>query len=178
MGVGSEGKFLVKQDALRKDLPAGDELEQGYLSTDPTVRVRLVSGPDGTRHAELTIKGKGMLTRAEFNYPIPVEDAEALLRLCRTALRKRRRKLGRFELDHFRDRDLWLAEIELRGERERFDRPPWLGEEVTEDPNYSNSRLATPQRREEAGPMARATLPPLAAAFAAPPDDDPHAQFE
>jgi adenylate cyclase len=148
MGVEIERKFLVRKELLPKDLPEPDELEQGYLCTDPAVRVRLVSRPDGTRHAELTIKGKGMLTRAEFNYPIPVEDAEALLRLCRTALRKRRRKLGRFELDHFRDRDLWLAEIELQGEGERFDRPPWLGEEVTEDPNYSNSRLATPQRRE------------------------------
>lgn len=148
MGTEIERKFLVKKELLPKDLPAPDELEQGYLCTDPTVRVRLVSRPDGTRHAELTIKGKGLLTRAEFNYPIPTADAEALLRLCRTALRKRRRRMGRFELDHFRDRDLWLAEIELRDAGERFDRPAWLGEEVTEEPNYSNSRLATPQRRE------------------------------
>ena len=148
MATEIERKFLVRTERLPKDLPEGNELEQGYLSVDPTVRVRLVTGPEGTRYAELTIKGKGMLTRAEFNYPVPLEDAEALLRLCRTALRKRRRKLGRFELDHFRDRDLWLAEIELQGEGERFERPPWLGEEVTEDPNYSNSRLATPQRRE------------------------------
>src|SRR5438045_5120848 len=148
MGTEIERKFLVKQDALPKDLPAADELEQGYLSTDPTVRVRLVARPDGTRHAELTIKGKGFLTRAEFNYPIPSADAEALLKLCSRGLRKLRRKLGRWELDHFRDRDLWLAEIELESEGERFDRPPWLGEEVTEDPAYANSRLATPRSAE------------------------------
>ena len=139
-----ERKFLVRKDLLPKDLPPGDELEQGYLSTDPTVRVRLVATPDGTRHSELTIKGRGLVARPEFNYPIPPEDAEALLRLCSRSLRKIRRKLGRWDLDHFRARDLWLAEIELSSENERFERPGWLGEEVTEDPAYSNSRLASP----------------------------------
>lgn len=144
MSTEIERKFLVHKELL-PGLPDPDELEQGYLSTDPTVRVRLVARPDGTRHAELTIKGKGLLTRAEFNYPIPAADAEALLLLCSRTLRKRRRRLGRFDLDHFHQRDLWLAEIELRSEGERFDRPPWLGEEVTADPAYSNSRLATPR---------------------------------
>ena len=143
MGREIERKFLVRKEHLPKELPEGNELEQGYLSVEPTVRVRLVTGPDGTRHAELTIKGKGTLSRDEFNYPIPHEDAEALLAICRRSLRKVRRKLGRFELDHFRERDLWLAEIELSDERERFDRPAWLGEEVTSDPAYANSRLAT-----------------------------------
>lgn len=146
MGVEIERKFLVRKEALPRELPEGDELEQGYLSVDPTVRVRLVTGHDGTRHAELTIKGKGLLSRAEFNYPIPHEEAEALLAMCARGLRKVRRKLGRFDLDHFRDRELWLAEIELRDEGESFERPPWLGEEVTGDPQYSNSRLATPRR--------------------------------
>lgn len=148
MGTEIERKFLVKKDALPPDLPQGDELEQGYLSTEPTVRVRLVARPDGTRHAELTIKGKGLLTRAEFNYPIPPADAEALLRLCKLSLRKTRRRLGRFELDHFRQRDLWLAEVELSSESERFDQPSWLGDEVTQDPAYTNSRLATPRSGE------------------------------
>ena len=146
MGTEIERKFLVRTERLPKDLPEGDELEQGYLSVDPTVRVRLVTGPEGTRHAELTIKGKGLMSRAEFNYPIPDEDAEALLGMCARSLRKVRRRIGRFELDHFRDRDLWLAEIELADERERFQRPPWLGDEVTNDPEYANSRLATPTR--------------------------------
>ena len=143
MGKEIERKFLVRREQLPRELPEGDQLEQGYLSVDPTVRVRLVTGPDGTRHAELTIKGKGLLSRDEFNYPIPAEDAEVLLALCRRSLQKVRRRLGRFELDHFRERDLWLAEIELSDEWERFDHPPWLGEEVTSDPAYTNSRLAT-----------------------------------
>jgi adenylate cyclase len=146
MATEIERKFLVRTERLPKDLPEGNELEQGYLSVDPTVRVRLVTGPEGTRHAELTIKGKGLMSRAEFNYPIPDEDAEALLGMCARSLRKVRRRIGRFELDHFRDRDLWLAEIELADERERFQRPPWLGDEVTNDPEYANSRLATPTR--------------------------------
>lgn len=148
MGTEIERKFLVRAERLPADLPEPDELEQGYLSTEPTVRVRLVSRPDGTRHAELTIKGPGLLTRAEFNYPLPAADAEALLRLCGRSLRKRRRRLGRWELDHFRDRELWLAEIELSDEREAFERPPWLGAEVTDDPAYSNSRLATPRPKD------------------------------
>jgi adenylate cyclase len=148
MGWEIERKFLVRKEHLPQDLPEGDELEQGYLGLDPTVRVRLVTGREGIRHAELTIKGKGTLSRQEFNYPIPDEDAEALLALCERSLRKVRRKLGRFDLDHFRERDLWLAEIELSDERERFERPPWLGEEVTGDPRYANSRLATPRGRE------------------------------
>jgi adenylate cyclase len=150
MGVEIERKFLVRRELLPKDLPEGDELEQGYLSVEPTVRVRLVTGHDGTRHAELTVKGKGLLRRAEYNYPIPHEDAEALLALCARSLSKVRRRLGRFELDHFRDRELWLAEIELGDERESFELPPWLGEEVTGDPRYSNSSLAMPRRPPEA----------------------------
>jgi adenylate cyclase len=141
MGVEIERKFLVLKAAL-PELPQGDELEQGYLSIDPAVRVRLVARPDGTRHAALTIKGKGLLTRAEFEYPIPAADAEAMLRLCIRSLRKVRRSIGPFVLDHFKDRDLWLAEIELRSEDEAFERPAWLGEEVTQDPRYSNTRLA------------------------------------
>ena len=147
MGQEIERKFLVRA-ALLPELPQGDELEQGYLSTEPTVRVRLVARPDGTRHAELTIKGQGLLTRAEFNYPVPAADAEALLRLCGRSLRKVRRRLGRWELDHFKSTGLWLAEIELVSEDEPFDPPPWLGEEVTTDPAYSNSRLATVRAAE------------------------------
>lgn len=143
-----ERKFLVHKDALPQPLPQGDELEQGYLSVDPAVRVRLVARPDGTRHAELTIKGKGLLSRDEFEYPIPAADAEALLHLCSRSLRKVRRSFGRFVVDHFKTRDLWLAEIELQNESEPFEKPLWLGQEVTEDPSYSNTRLAEERRAQ------------------------------
>lgn len=148
MPVEIERKFLVKVELLPQPLPEPDDVEQAYLGVDPAVRVRIVTRPDGTRHAELTVKGKGLLSRAEFNYPIPPQDAEAMMPLCSRSLRKLRRHIGRFELDHFRERDLWLAEIELREEREEFERPAWLGDEVTEDSRYSNVRLASPRAPE------------------------------
>jgi adenylate cyclase len=143
-----ERKFLVRREALPEHLPEGDQLEQGYLAVEPAVRVRLVTRPDGTRHAALTIKGRGLLSRDEFEYPIPPADAEALLVLCSRSLRKVRRAIGRFVVDHFKTRDLWLAEIELASEDERFERPEWLGEEVTQDPAYSNTRLAEERRAQ------------------------------
>jgi adenylate cyclase len=148
MGVEIERKFLVRIELLPQPLPEPDDLEQGYLSVEPAVRVRIVNRPDGTRHAELTVKGKGLLSRTEFNYPIPASDAEAMMQICSRSLRKLRRRIGRFDVDHFLDRDLWLAEIELRDEREEFERPAWLGDEVTDDARYSNARLASPRPSE------------------------------
>ncbi|GAC1347625.1 MAG: CYTH domain-containing protein [Myxococcales bacterium] len=151
MGVEIERKFLVRADLLPA-LPAPLELTQGYLSTAPAVRVRLAVAPDGTRSGELTIKGPGLVSRAEFNYPLPPPDADELLGLCGRSLRKRRHRLGRWEIDLFPDHPgpgggvLWLAEIELKAENEPFDRPPWLGPEVTHDPSYANAALARPRR--------------------------------
>lgn len=146
MGVEIERKFLVLRERLPADLPPADEIEQGYLAANPTVRVRTRLEASGERRGELTIKGRGRLSRAEWNYDIPAAEAEELLELCATSLRKTRRELGRWELDYFADRDLWLAEIELAREDEPFERPAWLGVEVTDDGSYSNSRLATPRR--------------------------------
>ena len=147
MGIEIERKFLVRRELLPKDLPDADDIEQGYLSSGPTVRVRTRRAPSGERRAELTIKGKGRLSRAEWNYDIPASEADELLELCAISLRKTRRELGRWELDYFADRDLWLAEIELRAEDEPFERPTWLGDEVTNDGSYSNSSLARPRPR-------------------------------
>ncbi len=141
MGVEIERKFLV-HERLLPALPAPEELHQGYLSVEPVVRVRLVSPAEGAPHGKLTIKGAGLLSRAEFEYEIPAADALQLLGLCGRSLRKQRYRLGRWEVDHFAGLMLWLAEIELASEDEPFERPPWLGEEVTQDPSYSNSRLA------------------------------------
>jgi len=138
-----ERKFLVKENLLPA-LPAADAIEQGYLSARPTVRVRLRTSPDGARTGFLTIKGTGLLTRAEFEYPIPPDDALALFGLCATRLSKRRHLLGRWELDYFPALQLWLAEIELAREDEPFERPAFLGLEVTLDAAYTNSNLASP----------------------------------
>ena len=141
MATEIERKFLVRSDLL-PPLPAPSELTQGYLSVEPVVRVRLRVSPGGVESAALTVKGKGLLSRAEFEYEIPPADARPLLALCGRKLSKRRHVLGRWEIDHFPDRDLWLAEIELGDEAEPFDRPDWLSDEVTSDPAYANARLA------------------------------------
>ena len=141
MGLEIERKFLVRNHLLPA-LPAPDQIAQGYLSVKPAVRVRLRTAPDGARRAYLTIKGRGLVSRAEFEYEVPAADGDALLALCTRSLTKRRYVLGRWEIDEFTDRALWLAEIELAREDEPFERPAWLGEEVTHDPGYSNARLA------------------------------------
>ncbi len=142
-----ERKFLVRSDAYRAQGTA-ERYRQGYVRTGgpATVRVR-IAGARGY----LTLKGPTQgLTRAEFEYPIPLADAEALLdTLCeRPQIEKLRWRVpaGRhtWEVDEFLgdNAGLVVAEIELGAEDEPFDRPAWLGEEVTSDPRYRNAALA------------------------------------
>ncbi len=141
-----ERKFLVAGDAWR-DLAEGVVYRQGYLSTDSdrTVRVRTV-GAKGT----LTVKGITVgATRTEFEYEIPVADADAMLdALCmRPLIEKTRRKIPFdglvWEVDEFAgDNDgLVVAEVELSHEDQEFELPDWIGEEVTHDPRYYNANL-------------------------------------
>ena len=146
MGIEIERKFLVVGEGWRQ-APAL-AYAQGYLNRDKqrTVRVRIVEG-----RAWLTVKGANVgATRAEFEYPIPLADAEQLLALCDGPLvRKRRRVIehagARWEIDEFEgdNAGLVVAEIELASEDAAFEAPPWLGEEVTHDARYFNSNLAT-----------------------------------
>jgi len=145
MGTEIERKFLVRTERLPKDLPEGNELEQGYLSVDPTVRVRLVTGPEGTRHAELTIKGKGLMSRAEFNYPIPDEDAEALLGMCARSLRKVRREDRPLRAGSLSRARSLARRDRARGRARALPAAALARDEVTNDPEYANSRLATPR---------------------------------
>lgn len=145
MGKEIERKFLVTGDRWRSD--EAKLLRQGYLSTDKhrTVRVR-VSGES----AYLTIKGLTHgATRREFEYPIPVNDANEMLdKLCQPPLIEKRRYVVRrdgltWEIDEFlgENEGLVVAEVELQDEDQAFGRPEWLGEEVTEDPRYYNANL-------------------------------------
>ncbi len=140
-----ERKFLVASDAWRKGAK-GELLCQGYLSRDPerTVRVRLAG-----KRAWLTIKGAGKLSRAEYEYAIPVADARQLLLLCEPALIEKQRYRVRyqgylFEVDEFLgdNAGLVIAEVELRREDEEPPRPPWLGAEVTQEARYTNASLS------------------------------------
>jgi adenylate cyclase len=144
-----ERKFLVKSEEFKKNSFAKNEISQGYLNSNPerTVRVR-IKGNQGY----LTIKGKGNetgLSRFEWEVAIPVNEARILLELCESGIINKIRyeiKFGNhvYEVDEFfgENAGLFLAEIELQSEDEAFEKPDWLGEEVTNNQKYYNSYLS------------------------------------
>lgn len=146
MGIEIEKKFLLKNDNW-KPLATGVDYCQGYLSTEKnrTVRLRTI-GEKGY----LTIKGKSEgAVRQEFEYEIPVSDAQQMLNeLCEQPLISKRRyqiEIGKYiwEVDEFsgENEGLCVAEIELEHESQEFVVPDWIGKEVTGDPRYFNSNL-------------------------------------
>jgi len=146
MGTEIERKFLVIGNAWR-ELAVGTEYRQGYLcsGSDRTVRVRIAG-----EKAFLTIKGKSSgISRMEFEYAIPVEDARVLLaELCeQPVIDKIRYKVDYrgfvWEVDEFLgdNAGLLVAEIELEEEEQAFEKPPWVGAEVSADRRYSNAGL-------------------------------------
>ncbi|HIM73100.1 MAG TPA: CYTH domain-containing protein [Alphaproteobacteria bacterium] len=142
-----ERKFLVNGE-FRHFSTAETRIVQGYLSSVPerTVRIR-IKGDKGF----ITIKGIGNesgATRYEWEREIPVSDAKELLSLCEPGVIDKTRFLVKhgehtFEVDEFygENEGLTVAEIELDSEDEEFDRPVWLGAEVTGDKKYYNSML-------------------------------------
>lgn len=144
MGVEIERKFLVIGGGYRSGVSR--HIRQGYLSLDPdrTVRVRLADGK-----AFVTIKGRGLIERQEFEYEIPSADADQMLQsICIQPIIEKTRYTtvvsgSTFEVDEF-DGDnagLAVAEIELKDQQQQFTQPDWLGAEVTEDPRYTNANL-------------------------------------
>lgn len=142
-----ERKFLVHSElwnALKK--PKGLKIVQSYLSFTPerTVRIRVKD-----TQAFITIKGKTEgISRVEYEYPIPVTDAQDMIeRLHLDAIDKIRYiiPVGKhyWEVDVFfgKNKGLILAEIELESEHDQFEKPDWVGEEVSLDPRYYNSNL-------------------------------------
>lgn len=148
MGIEIERKFLVAEDGWRALVKRSEKLRQGYLASagGVTVRVRTIDDNRGF----ITIKSGGSaLARAEFEYEVPVADAKQMLGYCRGAqIEKVRHSLdlpsGDWVVDEFRGRHdgLILAEVELDSPTARLDKPNWLGDEVTGDPQYYNSSLA------------------------------------
>ncbi len=144
MGQEIERKFLVNPTQLPDlRLTPVDHIEQFYLTRDPWVRVRILNRVGG----RLTIKGPGTLARSEFEYPISLADAEAMRPMGKGSLMKARHYLPAgndlmWEIDEFLSPiQLWMAEIELGTPDQEFERPAWLGKEVTEDFRYSNACL-------------------------------------
>jgi adenylate cyclase len=144
-----ERKFLVKNDSFKTAAFTQNHIAQGYLSSVPerTVRVR-IKGEKGF----LTIKGisnESGLSRFEWEKEIPIEEAKKLLLLCEKGVIDKTRfevKSGNhvYEIDVFYgdNEGLIIAEIELDSETETFEKPSWLGEEVTHDKRYYNSYLS------------------------------------
>jgi adenylate cyclase len=146
MGKEIERKFLVKGNSWRAQAH-GKRYRQGYLSTvkERTVRVR-VAGEQGF----ITVKGITIGdTRPEYEYEIPLADANEMIdKLCeRPFVEKTRYRIPQgevvFEVDEFEgvNRGLIVAEVELKSEDQKFDKPAWLGDEVSNDPRYFNANL-------------------------------------
>ena len=147
MGKEIERKFLVKGD-FKSFVSKQTRIVQGYLSSVPerTVRVR-IKGDKGY----ITVKGIGNVSgasRYEWEKDIPVSETEELLKICEPGVIDKTRYLVKagphtFEVDEFygENQGLVLAEIELGSEAESFEKPEWLGEEVTGDTRYYNSML-------------------------------------
>lgn len=146
MGKEIERKFLLVGEDWRK-LAEGTVYRQGYLSTvkERTVRVRTI-GDNGY----LTVKGITIgATRLEYEYEISASDANEMLdELCEKPLIEKKRSKIEFggliwEVDEFfgENDGLVFAEVELDDENQEFEKPSWIGEEVTGDPRYFNSNL-------------------------------------
>ncbi len=147
MGIEIERKFLVKNTGWQDESDAGQELVQGYMvgGVKSSVRVRI----EGDR-AFLNIKSATLgVTRMEYEYPIPVSDArEMLVNLCDKPLIEKNRYLVHknglvWEIDVFKgdNAGLVVAEVELQSQDQTFEKPEWLGEEVSHDPRYYNVNL-------------------------------------
>jgi CYTH domain-containing protein len=155
-----ERKFLVKlvDGVLPSEIMQArcKLLTQGYLNLDKARQVRIRTTEDlrsynelqfrAGKHAFITLKGKTEgITRDEFEFEIPFLDCLDAFKLCKCSLiEKVRSNIGRWEVDTFLgdNTGLFVAEIELSSEDEPFDRPDWLGEEVSKYDRYKNINLA------------------------------------
>lgn len=148
MGKEIERKFLVINTSFKGVASSSIRIRQGYLNRDPerTVRIR-IKGDD----AFITIKGRNHgVVRDEWEYPIDCHEAEEMLKLCDGAIIDKTRYYVdasnelRWEIDEFNGKlaPLIIAEIELPTADTEFDRPPFVGKEVSDDPAYFNSSLS------------------------------------
>jgi CYTH domain-containing protein len=144
-----ERKFLVKNETYKSEAIKAQTLTQGYLSTDPkrAVRIRICN-----KEAYINVKGetsKSGVSRFEWEKKIDIEEAQNLILLCHKSIITKVRYHVRygnhtFEVDEFLgdNAGLVVAEIELTDELESFERPNWLGKEVTGIKKYYNSQLS------------------------------------
>lgn len=148
MGREIERKFLVVSDAWQAAATSSLLLRQGYLSSNAKATVRVRSKDNG--RAVLTLKGAAEgISRAEYEYEIPIEDARELLAMAQPHVIEKRRYLVPhgglvWEVDVFlgRHSGLVIAEVELDSEDQAIALPDWIGAEVTHDDRYNNASLS------------------------------------
>jgi adenylate cyclase len=146
MATEIERKFIVAPEKLPELMSKPRHIKQGYLTEGGnTCRIRILDDIE----ARLTIKGKGTLSRPEFEYTIPLEDAKELYKLSLYSLEKDRYTLEiggkEWVVDKFIDEFgnvFWMAEIEMQSEHEEFESPQWILNDVTENSDYSNKNIA------------------------------------
>ena len=146
MALEIERKFLVANDRWREHVSAKMELKDGLISRDEDKKVRVRSY--GNR-ATLTVKSRAAgMRRDEFEYEIPLSDADAMFKLCGEKVVEKTRHIVPW-LGHNWEVDVYhglldgvvIAEIELASEATLFERPSWVGPEVTGDPRYKKVNL-------------------------------------
>ena len=148
MQIETERKFLVKDDGYKAQAVESHRIRQGYIAHDMgrSVRVRILDDK-----GILTVKGPfiGVGSRPEWEKEISLKEAEELFLICKPGSIDKTRWIvpageRKFEVDEFHGENegLVMAEIELESQDEAFERPSWLGEEVTGDPRFYNGYLA------------------------------------
>ncbi|HEU0196342.1 MAG TPA: CYTH domain-containing protein [Nevskiaceae bacterium] len=148
MAIEIERKFLLLSDAWRAEVGRSRHMDQAYLDVPggrASIRVR-IAGAEARFNIKAAVVGAA---RAEYDWPVSLADAREILEtLCVGRLEKTRHYVERgahtWEIDEFSaaNAGLVMAEIELKAVDEAFDRPTWLGHEVTDDARYYNHALA------------------------------------
>lgn len=147
MALEIERKFLLRDTGWHGHSYRSARIRQGYLSNEPKLSVRVRTAGN---EAWLTIKGPShTLTRVEYEYSIPLQDAEQMLaNLCQRPLIEKTRYWLNYaghtwEIDVFEGDNLGLtvAEVELSDANETLELPPWVGREISDDPRYLNANL-------------------------------------
>ena len=141
-----ERKFMVLNNDFKSESYKVIDIKQGYIFSDKNkvLRVRIASN-----HSKIAIKFGEDIIRHEYEYDIPVNDAESLLKICQGHVITKKRYLIKndeltWEVDEFLDHNkgLVVAEIELKDENEKFFKPDWIGEEVSYDKRFYNHYLS------------------------------------
>jgi adenylate cyclase len=143
-----ERKFLVADDSWRQDATGSTRFKQGYLSSNSKATVRVRTKDDA--EAVITLKSATLgMSRAEYEYDIPIQDARELLILSQPNIVAKTRHIVPFggliwEVDVFegRHQGMVMAEVELKSTDQEVPLPPWAGKEVTDDETYFNVSLS------------------------------------